>query len=200
MSLLMSDNMKAILFDLGGVYFQGGLKDLFQRYPSLSGEGRMELIHMHDDGVLKGRIEPAAFWDRASELAGVDAAEMREGYLRSIHPIEGMPELVKQLSGKYRLGIISGVDSERIDYLDQKYGFLEPFEVRVFSYEMGTNKPDSVMYATAIEKLGLPPEETLFVDDDPRNLEPAKELGMSAIHFESVEKLKKDLASYGIET
>lgn len=56
------------------------------------------------------------------------------------------------------------------------------FDVLVISAEVGMRKPDPRIYELACERIGLPPERCAFVDDLPRNVEVARELGMFAVH------------------
>ena len=51
----------------------------------------------------------------------------------------------------------------------------------VISSEVGLRKPYPAIYALAAERLGLPPSECVFVDDLPRNLKPARALGMATV-------------------
>lgn len=55
------------------------------------------------------------------------------------------------------------------------------FDVLVISAEVGLRKPDPEIYELACERIGLPPHRCAFVDDLPRNVEVARELGMHAI-------------------
>jgi len=49
-----------------------------------------------------------------------------------------------------------------------------------------------------LQKLGSKPEECVFIDDQAKNLLPAKELGMATIEFKNPEQLEEDLADHGI--
>ena len=55
------------------------------------------------------------------------------------------------------------------------------FDAWVISGEVGVRKPDPAIYALAAERLGLPPQECVFVDDLPGNLKPARALGMATV-------------------
>ena len=57
------------------------------------------------------------------------------------------------------------------------------FHALVISTEIGAGKPDAKMYLTACEKLGVSPEECLFVDDKPGNLQGAMAVGMRAVQM-----------------
>lgn len=58
---------------------------------------------------------------------------------------------------------------------------------------MGIAKPDPKIYKMVIEKLGIAPEEMVFVDDLSRNIEAARKLGMHAIHFQKRDEVIAEL-------
>jgi putative hydrolase of the HAD superfamily len=61
----------------------------------------------------------------------------------------------------------------------------EIFEVVVDSGFVGCRKPDREIYEITLERLdNVPAEECLFVDDVDVNCDTARELGMSAVHFQ----------------
>jgi epoxide hydrolase-like predicted phosphatase len=57
------------------------------------------------------------------------------------------------------------------------------FDVVVISDEVGLRKPEPEIYELTAAKLGVRPEECVFVDDTKRNLVTAEELGMATVHF-----------------
>ena len=61
----------------------------------------------------------------------------------------------------------------------------------IFSCEVELIKPDSAIYRTFVEKFGLWPEECLFVDDIPANVEGARSIGMRAEVFSTAEEVWK---------
>jgi putative hydrolase of the HAD superfamily len=60
----------------------------------------------------------------------------------------------------------------------------EIFEVVVDSGFVGYRKPDREIYDLTLERMGVPAEECLFVDDIDVNCDTARELGMSAVHYQ----------------
>ena len=63
--------------------------------------------------------------------------------------------------------------------------FPELFDGWVISGEEGMRKPDPEIYALGAERIGLPPEDCVFVDDLPGNLKPARAMGMATVHHTS---------------
>jgi FMN phosphatase YigB (HAD superfamily) len=58
-------------------------------------------------------------------------------------------------------------------------------------------KPDPAIYYYTLQKLGVLPQETLFLDDKMINVEAAQALGMKALQFSNVDKLRADLIAGG---
>ena len=61
------------------------------------------------------------------------------------------------------------------------------------SAEAGVMKPDARIFQLALEKLGIAPSESVFLDDFPENVEAARAVGMHAIHFTWPEQALKEL-------
>ena len=68
----------------------------------------------------------------------------------------------------------------------------------LYSFEIAVSKPDRKAYEIMIEKLGVKPEECMFVDDSPENLVPAKALGMKAVLFEGADQLEAEFKRIGL--
>jgi HAD superfamily hydrolase (TIGR01509 family) len=58
----------------------------------------------------------------------------------------------------------------------------------VFDEEEGVAKPDARIYLRTLLRLGVQPEEAVFVDDKMENVEAARQLGMHSIHFQHTEQ------------
>jgi putative hydrolase of the HAD superfamily len=63
------------------------------------------------------------------------------------------------------------------------YDLAALFDVVVISGQVGLRKPEPPIYELTVAKLGLRPEDCVFVDDTPANLATARHLGMAAVHF-----------------
>jgi putative hydrolase of the HAD superfamily len=89
-------------------------------------------------------------------------------------------ETLLKLKEKYKLGIISDTwpSADRI----LRSGNVEDlFDCKTYSCHLGTWKPDKRMYLHALEQMGLPPEQTVFVDDWENNLDGAAECGIRPV-------------------
>ena len=72
----------------------------------------------------------------------------------------------------------------------------ELFDVVIDSSEVGMRKPNPAIYQHALDELGgIPPDEAVFLDDSPGNVEGAKRAGLHAILVETPEQAIKDLTA-----
>ena len=69
----------------------------------------------------------------------------------------------------------------------------EIFETVVDSGFVGLRKPDPAIYALVLERLGLPAEECVFVDDLERNIDAARALGFAVVQHEETERTIAEL-------
>ncbi|MFB8078569.1 HAD-IA family hydrolase [Streptomyces sp. NPDC056013] len=72
-------------------------------------------------------------------------------------------------------------------------GIWDLFDVHVVSELEGLAKPDPAIYRLALERIGLPAERCVFVDDHEVNLPPAAELGITTIHVADEDRAVAEL-------
>jgi putative hydrolase of the HAD superfamily len=99
--------------------------------------------------------------------------------------------------GGIKTGLLSNIHPAMITYLRENFDWLELFDFKTFSAEVRLIKPDAAIYEHTLRGLGVRPEETLFVDDREVNVQAARDLGIHAVQFRSVEKLREDLKRIG---
>ena len=75
----------------------------------------------------------------------------------------------------------------------EKFAFTKLVDGKVISSFVRMIKPDREIYEYLLETYGLNPEESVFIDDRPKNVEAAKALGMKGIVFESYEDAREKL-------
>jgi epoxide hydrolase-like predicted phosphatase len=92
-------------------------------------------------------------------------------------------EYARGLRPRYRTGILSNSFVGAREQEQEAYGFVDLVDDLVYSHECGMSKPDPRIYALTCERLGVRPEETVFVDDYVPNVTAATEAGLHAVHF-----------------
>ena len=126
-----------------------------------------------------GRAREAEFEAAFAKLLGVAPERLIDRMFGFMLPDEAM--LAGVLAAR-RAGVRTAMLSN--SWGDDRYDQAQLerlFDAWVISGEVGVRKPDPEIYALAAERLGLPPEECVFVDDLPGNLKPARALGMATV-------------------
>lgn len=100
-------------------------------------------------------------------------------------------DLVKELKAKgYNVYYLSNYSSKAYRECNDSLAFMEYMDGGCLSFQEKMTKPDVNFYKRFLEKYELIPEECIFVDDTPANVEVAKELGFQGIVFESLESIE----------
>lgn len=197
--------IKAVIFDLGGVYFINGTKKFIETISKRYFIFPADVAKIIDGGVgtkyRTSEIGEKEFWNYVkSQLPLKETTEkLKQLWFEGYEPIEGTVSLVKRLGKSYRVAFLSDNVRERADYIEEKFHFCQDFETGVFSHQVGVRKPDKRIYHAVLKKLNLKPEECMFIDDKESSLKPAQELGMSTILFSSPEQTEKELRELGLK-
>jgi putative hydrolase of the HAD superfamily len=113
----------------------------------------------------------------------------REIYFEALHPNAEIIELMRELkaSGK-RMAMLTNNVREWEPLWRPMLPVDEIFETVVDSGFVGCRKPEARIYEMTLERLGLPGEACLFLDDIEVNCEGARKAGLTAVHFRDNEQ------------
>ncbi|MEV6973584.1 HAD-IA family hydrolase [Kitasatospora sp. NPDC093806] len=130
-----------------------------------------------------GRIGQAEWNRRTAELIGVEPEDLMG---RAHAEVRAEPAMVALVEAARAAGLAVALlsNSYGVDPYNPytATGVWDLFDIRVISGEVGLAKPDPAIYRLTLERLGLPGEQCVFVDDFTRNLAPARELGITTVH------------------
>jgi len=202
--------VKALFFDFGGVLLQhmDGIdhKAIESRlglpektlYNSLYRDSRYFELHVggctHDEWV--DSVRAAAF-----KHAGDKAEALMHAWQNAEHPLN--PEMMALVRGLKVRGYVLGIISNTIPGLEERLReslpeFIEIFDIRVGSGDLGIAKPDEGIYRHALAAAGLAPETSVFTDDVRKYAEAARALGMHGFHFTGYPQFAEDIRSLGV--
>lgn len=98
---------------------------------------------------------------------------------------------LKELKDRnFKIYILSNLSEESHNFMKQ-YDFFGLVDGGVYSYAEKICKPDRKIYKILLEKYNLIPEETIFIDDNKKNIEVAEELGIQGVVFDNLEVVKE---------
>jgi putative hydrolase of the HAD superfamily len=198
-------DIKAIISDFGGV-LTTPLMDAFMSLQDEIGVPPRTFAEAlravtEEDGVNplyameRGEISEAAFLERLG--AGLEPLldhephlhRFRELFIGSLNPNPEMIELMRELKGRgLRMAMLTNNVREWEPVWRPMLPVDEIFETVVDSAFVGTRKPEPRIYEITLERLGLPAEACLFIDDLEPNVEGARALGLNAVHFRDNEQ------------
>jgi epoxide hydrolase-like predicted phosphatase len=126
-----------------------------------------------------GRMREAEFEPAFAAVLEVESERLIDRLFGGMEPDEAMMDGVRAArAAGVRTGLLS--NSWGDDRYDREQ-LADLFDAWVISGEVGLRKPDPAIYELAAERLGLPPEQCVFVDDLPGNLKPARAIGMGTV-------------------
>ena len=146
----------------------------------------------------KGELSEDQFWDSVRKQFSLTLTNQEiSNLLTDSYSInQNVVDYVKKvLSEGIKTCICTNNFSTRINALNQKFNFLADFDVQIFSYQVGSIKPDLKIFQTLIEKSDCNPSEIFYADDKLANVDAAKSLGINAIVYTNFDDFVKSLTS-----
>lgn len=184
--------IKNIVFDLGGVIMTLDPAEALRRFKALGlSDAERYLDSYTQSGIFgnleEGKITAEDFRSKLNSLTGHELTfdECKHAWLgyRKDVPQRNL-DLLKELRAKgYRLILLSNTNPFMMDWalsseFDGKGSSLNDyFDALYLSYRLGIMKPAPDFFRQVLDNENILPEETLFVDDGPRNVEAAGKLG-----------------------
>ena len=114
--------------------------------------------------------------------------------------ITGTVTILKKLIElkKYKIVALTNWSNETFPIAKKRFDFLNWFEGIIVSGDEKTRKPFKAIYNITLERFNINAETALFIDDNLRNIEAAKSLGIYGIHFKNPETLINQLKTFNI--
>jgi len=181
--------IRGIIFDCFGVLTTDGwlqfrgehFKEGTREYREIS-----QLNHQADVGY----ITHDEFMQSIADLSHIDVNDVKTT-LEQRSPNNELFDYIRDvLKPNYKIGLLSNASDDWTNELfrpDQ----VALFDEKVFSFQIGVDKPHAAMYETAAARLGLLPEECIFIDDREGFVTGAKDVGMHAFVFETNAGIKQ---------
>jgi 2-haloacid dehalogenase len=198
----MTSQIKAVVFDFGGVLLGWDPRNLYTRYfpdePQAMEDFLAEISFMDWNAQQdKGRPFAEAVASLAKEFpqhANLINA-YQENWRESITGIiDGTVELLEKLK---KTGIslygLSNWSTETFGMVRNEFEFFNLFDEILLSGEVKLIKPEPEIFELFLQRIGRPASECLFIDDSEPNIVTARKLGFDTVHFISPEHLKSEL-------
>jgi epoxide hydrolase-like predicted phosphatase len=198
--------IRAVVFDIGGVLevVPGG-GDPTRMFPKMlakwesrlnlqSGELALKLDELDrqlaaqgKDGAL-GTCSEEEWQDGLRDITGLSQADLAD-FIQDFWDVylgnqnHELTAYLTRLRPKYQTALLSNSFVGARQREQERYQFAEMTDLIVYSHEQGIAKPDPGIFVLTCRRLGVQPEEVVFLDNALRNVVAARELGMHAVQF-----------------
>jgi putative hydrolase of the HAD superfamily len=191
-------NIKAIIFDMGGVIVDLDIEGCKQAFKDYLGYDKIDEIidPCHQKGIY-GDLEEGKL--TGEEFRQIVLSESRPGsapeevdkamwhILIGIEPYK--VEMLERLSQSYDLYLLSNnnpicLPCAKSIFENAGIPLEKIFKKSFYSFEMKALKPSEAFYKAVMNEIGLLPEQMFFIDDSRKNVEGAVAAGLPAVYYE----------------
>ena len=204
---MSSTEFRAIIFDIGRVLIR---VDIHRAMAGLASDLKLTpqevwSVIENDPRSLdwqEGRISPEDWHLHLSNRLGgsLTFEQFKQVWNSALAPEPIQPEpFLEKLSKNYRLALLSNTDPIHMSDAEARFPFFRFFPIRIYSFRVGANKPNPLIYAEALRECKVRAEEAIFIDDVPAYAEAAQRLGITGLVFRSHQELQANLCELGVE-
>lgn len=187
----MADQIKAIIFDVGGVILRtedlGSRTNLAARH-GMTREQLEDFVFNSESAIAAtlGNKTARDHWRWVWESLNVPEPERNNSeaaFWQGDQLDRTLIDFLRAQKRERKTALLSNAWSDLRDLLANEYSCLDVFDVPIFSCEVRLAKPDPSIYQLVLEKLDVAPSEAIFVDDNEKNILAAAAMEIHAIHF-----------------
>ena len=203
----MNEKIRTIIFDLGGVLIDWNPRYVYNQIFKTEEEVEWFLENVTTPDWNEQQDAGYPLHKATEELIAKHpewAPQIKAYYGRWLEmlgdAIHETVEIFRQLkeSGKYKMYALTNWSAELFPHAQERFEFLKWFDGIVVSGEEKIRKPFPEIYQLLLDRYDLSASQTIFIDDNLRNVKAAGETGMQTIFFKSPVQLKEELRSRNI--
>lgn len=197
-------SIRAVIFDFGGVLSRTEDRSKHRQWEQQLGLSKGELpwiVFNSETAILAslGQATVADIWQGVADRFGLSADEVRrlERDFWFHELLDGeLVAFLASLRPRYKTAILSNAFPDARDIFVGRHGLDKVVDELIISAEVGMKKPDARIYQLAAERLGVQPQEAVFVDDWDKSVEGAHAASMYAVQFKNTAQAIADVQRY----
>lgn len=196
--------IEVILFDLGGVLVELGESPIPPAWLPENNSFTLSDWFLSETAVSfeKGSITADIFAETLRNDLKIDANPelIIEHFSRwPIGLFPGVKELLRSLQPKYRLAVLTNTNELHWPRIVEEFRLPEYFECIFASHLLNKVKPEFPIFQHVIDVLKVAPASILFLDDNLKNVEASRKLGIQSLQVSGIEQARQGLAALGID-
>lgn len=202
----MTHRYRLMAWDLGNVLSLVDETPAIRWFAERSGRPESDVFDAIFSPAQKAVYESGKItWPEQYEFAcgrlklSMPIGEFTEIFNSSLTPNKPIFPLVEEMLGLVQCGVASNTSEPHWELERARLPFGTKLSPEGVSYRIGAMKPHHEFFAELCAIADVAPEEIVFTDDRPDNVEGAQTLGITALLFRGHEQLRHDLRSLGFE-
>lgn len=197
--------IKGVIFDFGNVICAFD-NDIFLRrllpHTGLRLEELKEAVYASGLSTRyeTGRISSGEFFREACRRGNlsIPMEEFFKAFTEIFTPLPGTSRLIRDLKKAYKVGLLSNTNECHYERYFKTVDVFPLFDSVTLSFQVKEMKPGERIYLDALGKLGLRPQECVFIDDIEAYAEGARRVGLQGIRYVSHASLLESLGAIGV--
>jgi putative hydrolase of the HAD superfamily len=197
--------IEAVIFDYGLVLSGPRAQWAIDAALGLTGLERAQFEEVYwrfREDYDRGLLDGASYWRRSLTGVGITATSASIDELVWLDgqmwctANEALVQWHQRLrSTGVKTAILSNMGDAVRHAIERECSWVHAFDVRVWSHEVRRTKPDPLIYDAVLASLAVEPAQALFLDDREENVTAAKQLGMHALVYSTIDQLRNDQLS-----
>ncbi len=196
-----TDPYQAIIFDFGGVLMRTEDKEPRMQLARSLGRSYTQLEEVVFNGpsglpAALGELSAGQHWSSVAktlQIAETQIPSFQEAFWGGDRLDTQLVDRIRRLKQHYHTALLSNAWSDLRDYLVNRLKIADAFDQMIISAEVGLVKPDQRIYRLVLEHLQVPAQAAIFLDDVMENVEAARSVGLTGIHFRSANQALTEL-------
>lgn len=192
--------IKNVVFDIGRVL----VRSYWKEYMGIKGRSKdtrdkikeltlnSELWQQIDLGIISLEEMIAAAQEKQPDLKK-ELSEFSKVYSEFTIVDKEVEQFLLDLKAEhYHIYLLSNYGREFFEELEKRADFFSYIDGKVISYEVNVKKPDLEIFYLLVQKYNIKPEDSVFIDDNKKNIDAAKKMKFHTIRFRNIEQVKSD--------
>jgi len=196
--------MRAVIFDFGDVLARledpSGQRKWEKRLGLPEGGLAMAVFESEvADRSMAGQATEVEVWEYVAVNFGLDderLAELQRDFWSGWRLDTELVSFLGNLRPRYKTAILSNAWPGTREVFTEMFKLDQAVNEMIISAEEGVAKPDHRIYQIAVSRLGVQPDEAVFVDDLVENVQAAQAFGMWSILFKSTQQAISEVQGY----
>ena len=197
------EKIEAVFFDLGGVLYSLDYGTVWESYCAncMKSPEIVKSVLYADNLFIQyelGKLSSFQYYEEVKKRLSISMSfeRFKEVWNSLIIKRDDMFNLVSELKNYIKIGVLSNTNEINAEAI--KNDLKGVAEHIIFSFEVGCMKPDQRIYQIVTERVDLTPEKIMFIDDQQKNVEAAREFGIHSYLYKDKEMLINFFKDYKI--